>query len=426
MKGHLLARLPEYMAPSVIIKLDRIPLTAHGKLDRRALAGVEGDRPELAEVYARPVTPTEAALAEVWSDVLGVDRVGVDDQFFALGGDSILSVRLIALAKQKGLNLSLQDLFKYQTIRSLARRVEINGMPHKERAALRPFHLISEEDQAKLPQDVEDAYPLASLQAGMIYHMELTPEFPVYHNVNSFLLRVALDVEVFREAVRRVVRRHPVLRTSFDLTSYSQPIQLVHRSADLVVEVDDIRHLTFDECEQTIDEYMASESENRFDLSSPPLLRLHLHRRADDLVQMTITECHAIIDGWSLHATLTEVFTLYDALSKGAIIPEDKWVGSSFGEFVQMEVDEQNSREAREFWWNTLKGFTATELPATAAVAQQTGPRVRRRNVGVSDDLFQRLNSIALEAGAPVKSVILAAHIKALSMMTGQNDLVLG
>src|SRR6185369_6100218 len=118
-------------------------------------------------------------------------------------------------------------------------------------------------------------------------------------NVNSFFLRVAYDGEAFERAVARVVARHAMLRTSFDLTTYSEPLQFVHRNAVLPVKVVDLRHLSYDEQQEELERFWSFERKQLFDISHPSLMRFHLHRRSDETVQLTLTEQHAISDGWS-------------------------------------------------------------------------------------------------------------------------------
>jgi len=175
-----------------------------------------------------------------------------------------------------------------------------------ERLATSPFCMIGEEDRRRLPGDVEDAYPLTTVQLGMLYQMESTLDAttPAYHNVNSFHVRAPLDLAVFEEAVERVVARHPILRTAFDLASYSEPLQLVYRSAYLPVESVDLRHLDAAAQEAELARFIREENRRLVDLSRPPLIRFHVHRRSDDRFQFTLTEPHAISDGWSTMSTL--------------------------------------------------------------------------------------------------------------------------
>ncbi len=426
LRSHMKERLPEYMVPSAFVLLDRLPLTTNGKVDRRALPAPEDSRLELGEAYVAPETEAEQILAGVWAEVLKVERVGVRDNFFALGGDSIRSVNVLSLARERGLNFTLQQLFQYQTIRELAEASATNEtVSAAERST--PFSLVAEEDKLKLPEDVVDAYPLSRLQSGMLYHFEATAGVSVYHNINSYHLKAQLNEEVFVRAVQHVVARHDVLRTSFDLSSYSEPLQLVHKEAQLPVEFEDIRHLTPAEQDEVINAYVESEQQHRFDLSRPPLLRFHIHRTGDDTFQFTLTENHAILDGWSLQSTLAEIFQVYFALLRNETLPEQKPFATSFREFIALEQAALKSEESRRFWQENLSDATIAEI--SPWYSESTGgSRERALNlvVHIPDEVSEGLHRLAVNAAVPIKSVLLAAHLKVMSMLMGQSDVITG
>src|SRR5262245_60563371 len=178
---------------------------------------------------------------------------------------SDLANRLASLTPEK--RLLLEVLRKAKRAESEQKQ---NGDARKSASSARSFSLISKEDQARLPQDleIENAYPLTMLQRGMLYRMDLTANSsaPQYHNVNSFHLRVAFNAEAFALAFKRVVARHSTLRTSFDLTSYSEPIQLVHRSAEFEIKVEDLRHLSYDEQQAELEAFWTVEKARLFDI----------------------------------------------------------------------------------------------------------------------------------------------------------------
>src|SRR6185295_11530236 len=149
-----------HMIPAVFLKLEELPLTPSGKVDRKALPAVATGRPMLGSAYAAWCTPLEEPLVAIWSEVLDVTPVGVLDNFFELGGDSIRSIQILARAKKAGITFSLQDLFKHPTIRELARVANIHEADQSEVDEIKDFSLISEIDRQRLPDDVEDAYPL--------------------------------------------------------------------------------------------------------------------------------------------------------------------------------------------------------------------------------------------------------------------------
>ena len=420
-------RLPEYMIPSAFVVLDHLPLTENGKLDRRALPRPGTARPSLDESYVAPRTVIEDLLATIWADVLGLDRVGVEDNFFVLGGDSIRSVRVLAQSRERGLEVSLQQLFRHQTIAELAREIKRSDTDADPLPKTEPFDLISQSDRAKMPSAVVDAYPVTMLQGGMLFHIALSPETAVYHNVNSWHLRAPLDRECFTAAVAGAVARHPILRTSFDLTSYSEPLQLVHESATMQVGFTDLRHLSNEEQGEILDQFVAAERVKGFDLTRPPLLRFHIHRRSDESFQFTLTESHPILDGWSLNSTLTEIFTSYFAMVNGQAATQPLPPSVTFRDFVLLERQTLESEEHRVFWQERLRGLNVIRLPRLPAPYRDDGgPRIQQEHVLMSPQLCEALHATARALKLPLKSLLLAAHLKVLSVLSGEMDVVSG
>ncbi|WP_370644037.1 amino acid adenylation domain-containing protein [Myxococcus sp. RHSTA-1-4] len=429
LRQFLLARLPDYMVPSAFVMLEQFPLTANGKVDRKALPAPSLARSEPAR-YTAPRNDAEAALCAIWAEVLGVPRVGIHDNFFALGGDSILSIRVLTLAQRQGVRFTLQQLFQHQTVATLLEAAGASGaQPEREEfPRTEPFSLISEEDRAKLPQGIEDAYPLARIQAGMLYHMQLAPDSNIYHNTDSFHLRMQtpVDTELFAEAVRVIVARHPVLRTSFDLTTYSEPLQLVHREAKLSLEVVDIRHLSHEEQEATIRQLLEDEKRRHFDLAVPPLLRFYIHLRGDQSFQFTLTECHAIIDGWSLHTTLVEIFNHHHALVNGQPPPPEQPVSLTYRDFVAMERRALVSETHQRFWSGLLAGGSVMKLPRWRRPLASNTPRITTVKVPLSREIHDGLLALTRSAGVPLKSILVASHLKVMGLMSGQDDVITG
>jgi amino acid adenylation domain-containing protein len=427
LRNSLKQKLPDYMLPAHFVMLDALPLTPNGKLDRRALPEPQEDvRPDLGAAFVEPRTPLEQTLAETWSEVLQIKTVGIDDNFFELGGDSILSIQMLSRAQRKGLNFSIQQLFEHQTIRGLAHALDTRE-ESVEQVASEPFGALTEEDRRRLPDGLEDAYPLTMLQAGMLFHSNLDPGAAVYHNVGSYHLRAPLSVEKMRRAVELLVSRHPVLRTSFDLVTFSEPMQLVHSSVAVPLEVEDLRSLAPAQQEQAIRDWIESEKQKQFDWTSAPLLRFHVHRRSDDTFQLSMTEHHAILDGWSVASSLTELFqTYFSLLNDTADLVEPPRSGS-FRDFVILERAALASEECRGYWREKLSGSTAAILPRWPASDTPTDAPANHVidvpiTVGVSDALKQ----LARSQQVPLKNVLLAAHLRIMSLLSGQPDVVTG
>ncbi|HEU5381840.1 MAG TPA: amino acid adenylation domain-containing protein, partial [Ktedonobacteraceae bacterium] len=362
--------------------------------------------------------------------VLGVERVGIEDNFFELGGDSIRSIQIVARVKALGLQVSVQQLFRHQTIAELLAA----SNPTEENLELwshtKPFELLSLADREKMPADVEDAYPLTALQSGMLYHMELTRGLtgsPDYHNVDSFYYRLPFEHAAFQQAVDYVVQRHPVLRTSFDLTSFSEPLQLVHSKAALVVQAEDIRHCLPTEQERIIKQYVERERNQYFDMSQPPLLRFHVHHRTDDSFQFTVTEFHPILDGWSIHSIFAQIFKRYLSLLKKEEVDEDKPVTISFRDFVALERKTMQSDACHRYWEGIVGDYERLALPTWSSSDASAGrPRYNKIAFPVPLDVSQGLQRLARSLNVSLKHVLLAVHVRVLNLLSGQSDIVTG
>src|SRR5581483_4275522 len=235
-----------------------------------------GARPQLAQEYVAPANEREAQLAQIWQEVLGIDRVGRNDSFFELGGDSIRSIQALARAGERGLAISLQQLFEHPTVAELAELAGSNAKGEE----IPPLPSVS---LASLPDNVEDAYPMTKLQLGMVFHTDYDPLSAIFHDVFSFQLRTPFDEVKLRAAVDRLTQRHPIFRTSFELSKYGEPLQLVHRNVMTPLSIEDVRGWPEKAQRKALVEWVETEKRRRFDWSVPPMMRLHAQRQSDDV-----------------------------------------------------------------------------------------------------------------------------------------------
>jgi amino acid adenylation domain-containing protein len=421
----LRGRLPEHMIPHAFVRVAELPLTANGKLDRRTLLSLEPGRPETGQALTRPRDAREEALANIWAKVLRVAEVGIDDNFFALGGDSMSSVQIVAQAKEHGLYFSLQQLFRHQTIRELAAAAEGAEDPSGGMIDSEAFDLVGVHDRALMPEGVVDAYPLTTLQAGMLFEGAYNSEAAIYHNVSSFHLEAPFDLGAMETAVRRLLSSHPILRTSFDLTTFSEPLQLVYREVALPLEADDVSHLTAQEQDALLAAWFEGEKKKHFDWAAPPLLRFHVHRRGNHSFQFSVTEHHAILDGWSVASMLTELFQSYLSLVGEDAEETPPPPANFFKDYVTLERRALASEENRRFWHEKLDGSSALVLPRRTTPMPE-GARRTLLEVAVSEETSEGLKKLAQLAAVPLKSVLLAAHLRVMSLLGGQQDVLTG
>jgi amino acid adenylation domain-containing protein len=426
LRNWLKVQLPDYMLPSAFVLLEALPLTSNGKVDRRALPIPNTARPELNEAYVAPSTPEEKALVEIWVQILGVEQIGIHDNFFALGGDSIRSIQVLSKAKERGLSLSLQQIFQNQTIHQLAQEFTTAKVSIATTEQVQPFNLISEEDLCKLPNDLEDAYPLTMLQAGMLFHSQYSANTKAYHNVSSIHIRASLDFDKLHTAVQQLATRHPVLRTSFDLSNFSEPLQLVHKNVSIPCQLEDLRHLSAADQEEILSAWFEADKNNKFDCTIAPLLRFQIHRRSEDTFVFSFTEHHAILDGWSVALMLTELFEQYFFLLGKKVSPIQPPPANAFRNFVALQKQALQSKECQRYWMQKLNDSPITKIPRQP-ISQRSAEEkseVRVVQVPINFEVSQGLKNLAQSAKVPLKSVLFAAHLRVINQLCREPEVV--
>ncbi|MFC5289945.1 amino acid adenylation domain-containing protein [Actinokineospora guangxiensis] len=415
-------RLPSAMVPSAWVVLDALPLTASGKTDRGALP--EPDRSRAAGEYTAPRTATERAVVDALAAALGVERVGVHDRFFDLGGDSIRAIRAIGALRADGFALSVQDVFTHQSAAELA-ALAGNAAAAAQDVLVEPFTQISEADRAKLPAGLADAYPLGQIQAGMLYEMQAGGEHTVYQNVTSF--QIADDgpfsLDALREAAAMVIDRHDVLRTAFDVTTFSTPMQLVLEHAPLEVGYDDLRGMPESEQQAVISAYRDAMHASPVEVSKAPQLRWHAHQTGERDWVLTHTECHAILDGWSHHSLIAQLRETYRAVRDGDTDSLPTPPPARYADFVALEQRSLASPVDREYWRARVHDHDRLALPADTAppgYGRVEELRVRWRH------LEPALRALAASTRTSLKTVMHTAHLAMLGAISGQRRFYTG
>jgi len=292
------SRLPEYMIPATCTVLEALPLTSNGKIDRKALPAPERDVRPADTVYAPPRTPAEQALATIWSDVLGVGRPGIHDNFFAVGGDSILSMQIVSRASRAGLELTPRDVFQHQTIAELAAVARTAKTP----------------PVAPGPRSIGPA-PLTPAQRRFFEDVTVDR----HHYNQSILLEVpaTFDPESAERALAMVVAHHESLRLRFAEMA-GEWRQSVADSAPAPVAIHDLSSLTSDERERAIDR-MGGELQASLNIEHGPLLRAAFFRSdASDSGRLLIVVHHLAIDGVSWRIFVDDLAMAYKALTSAS------------------------------------------------------------------------------------------------------------
>jgi amino acid adenylation domain-containing protein len=412
-----MSRLPEYMVPSAFVALEEWPLTANGKLNRNALPD-PALQPWARGAVVAPSAPMEFELVSIFEEVLGAHPVGVDDNYFELGGDSIRSISVRALAQERGIEFTLRDLVECPTVAALAERARKVEIREREKA----LRIDPPPDKQGLPDEIEDAYPLTSVLAGLLFHSQHGDDYESY--VTSLHVRSPFDEPLLRQAIGAVVRKHAILRTTFDTDRFSEPTQLIHREGVVSLQVFDLRDLENGQQEKEIAEVFRSLRARRPEWGSLPLALWLVHLRASGSFQLTLSE--PFLDGWSVGLLLTEALASYRGRLNGEPQTDLPPLRATFRDNVLLEQQALASEETRQFWDEQIRDLPACRLPRLQAAGEHHGLPIARCEMKVEGPLLDAALALTRRLGVSVKSLLLAAHLKALSVMTGSEEVVTG
>jgi amino acid adenylation domain-containing protein len=410
------ARLPEYMVPAAFVMLKALPLTVHGKVDRRALPAPEWG--SAAGESVAPRTPVEELLAGIWAEVLGRDALGVEEDFFALGGHSLLAMRvLLRVERSFGVDLPVRAIFEAPTVAALARRIEAarQGGEVRERVPLRPAERGS-----------EAALSFAQQRLWFVDQMEGAGA--AYHIPGAVRLHGRLDVEALRRALQEIVRRHEALRTVFRVRD-AEPLQVILPPRPLDLPLHDLSSLPAHEREDALRERVREEARRPFDLAAGPLFRATLVRLDDEEHALLVSMHHIVSDGWSLGVLHHELEALYGAFSRGEPSPLEalpvQYADYALWQRAYVSGDVLDRQLA---WWKAqLSGAPALlELPTDRPRPAVQTYRGARQPFHLDDELRRRLEAVARGEGATLFMVLLAAFQVLLGKYAGVDDVVVG
>lgn len=418
-------KLPDYMVPQVFMYLSVIPLTANGKLDYKSLPTPTRTRPDIDKAYIAPQTENEKIFSEIWCEILGLDRVGVNDNFFELGGDSMKILQSIVRLNQKSIQLSIQHFFQYPTIDQL---IKVSHYEKVEHTVTHPFSLISKEDLGKIPVGIEDAYPMTMLQRGMVFHNEFSKESHFYQVVMSFHIRGPLDNTKFESALIDIMKRHFVLRTAFDVTNFSEPMQLIYFNAKPPISFLDIMQLSKTQQENKIEELIKTEVNHFFAWDQAPLFRTTLCKVSEDEFYFLISYPDAILDGWSASSLTVEIFNRYSEYVKEQVSALKPSPAVTYRDFVSAELAAIKSPTFKDFWINKTQNSIFNKIHRWP-VSYKNGLAYTFSDdyeITIPKGVYDGLKKLAVLAGTPIKHVLLAAHLKLLSILTNHDDITTG
>ncbi|MEU0236701.1 amino acid adenylation domain-containing protein [Nocardiopsis sp. NPDC006198] len=412
--------LPSYLVPAAFVVLDDIPVTANGKTDRRALPAVDWTG-RSGNGYTAPRTTAERELAAVWCSLLGLERVGVHDDFFRVGGDSVSGVRMLARAADRlGARPPLRALFERPTVAALAELYE--GPGEHRSAPVRVEH--------------EGPAPLSAAQRRMWFLDQYSPGGAGYNSGGALRLSGALDVPALERALDALAARHEALRTVFPSRD-GAPHQVVLDATGLPLAAVDLGGAPGGGREERLDALLEEFASRPFDLARGPLTRAVLVRVDEDDNVLAITMHHIVTDAWSMSVLVGELGELYRAARERPHVPAGELPGAAGLEPVLLRStdvavwQEERARsgafgEHLRYWRDHLAGVEPLELPTDRPRPAQRRGRGAARSFEVPARVRGRVRELESDHGLTLFMVLVAATALTLARHSGRHDVVMG
>ncbi|HDJ1441448.1 TPA: amino acid adenylation domain-containing protein [Serratia rubidaea] len=409
--------LPEYMVPALWVMLPTLPYLSNGKVNRKALPAPE----QQPAAEAAALTADEQRVAAVWRQVLQRDDIAPDAAFYSLGGDSMMAIRVRSALEKAGYAVELSALYRNPNLRQLAK--QLTPFQAQQHAAIAPFSLLSEQDRQSMPAGLEDAYPLSAMQKSMAWQAEIERDTSVYRVVTSLTVELALEPALLQQAVEETCRRHPLLRSSFDLSSYSQPVQLVHPQAPVSIAAEtSLSHLAPAQQQAFIQNWVEQAKFRHLPLNNAPCLTFHTHALHPQRFQLSVIEHHVVLDGWSDLLMLDEIVENYRELQAGRQ-PQRDALQSHYRDFIAAELQIMQDPQAAAYWQTQLAELNPAPLPRREAVSATRHKCVR---APLPPALTPALHALAAAHQLPLKALLVAAHLKVQAVLTGQTAVATG
>ncbi|PBQ06458.1 non-ribosomal peptide synthetase, partial [Pseudomonas congelans] len=436
LRRHLQEKLPEYMVPAIYVRLEAMPLTPNGKLDRKALPAPESDS-LISREYEAPQGEVETQIAAVWQDLLGVARIGRHDNFFELGGHSLLAVSLIGRMRQLGLSTDIRVLFSQPTLAALA--AAVGGSTD----IVVPANLITEDCQRITPEllpladltqaqidqvvasvpggvaNVQDIYPLAPLQEGILYHHIAAEQGDPYVLQAHFAFDDRASLDAFVQALQAVIERHDILRTAMLWKGLDSPVQVVWRHAQLPLE-----RLHIDTAAGDIGAQLHSHFDprhHRLDVTQAPLMRLaYAEDPLSERICAMLLFHHMVLDNMAMAVVQHEMqaWLLGEAQTLSAPVPYRNYVAQA-----RLGV---SRAEHEAFFRDMLGDVDEPTLPFGLMNVQGDGLDIEEANLALAPRLNLRLRAQARQQGVSAASLVHLAWAQVLSTVSNRQDVVFG
>ena len=418
LRSYLTNKLPDYMVPSFFVKMGELPVTPNKKIDRKALPAPDISEVSAKEEYAPPRDDLDKELVSIWQKILGIKVIGINDNFFDLGGHSLLVVQLFAQIEKKiGANLPLAILFQAPTIAQLADRIKNKNWENKPRTNI-PIEKI---DRPKY-------LPLSFPQQRLWFLEKYEANTPVYNIPMAYRIYGEFDIDAFGKAMNEIIRRHEILRTSFKINK-GTPYQDILSKLKLSIPLIDLSGLPSQDREAVLSKQLHSKAGNTFNISEGPLLSCDVFKLGQLEYVVLFVIHHLIFDGWSTNVLLKELNQQYLFHHQGGT-ESSKELPIQYADFSLWQhqwINEDFLKQQLYYWKNQLKG----ELPSLELPTDFPRPAVQKYNgkielFKIDLELAEMLTALGRKENSTLFMVLLTALYVLVYRYSGQKDICVG
>jgi amino acid adenylation domain-containing protein len=429
--AHVEKRLPGYMVPAAVTVLERIPLTRNGKIDRRALPAPIWEL-QAAAAFLEPETPTEAAVAEVWQGVLGIERVGAEDNFFNLGGHSLLAARVVTQVRRRcEVEISVRALFEHPTLREFAATVDAARGAAAAKVAPQDAATSGQDGASseRTPKPASGGYPLSFPQQQLLFFDQLTPGSVTYNAALAWRVEGPLDVSALRDALTEVFRRQEALRTVLVWGEQATPSQVVLEEWNVELPVVDLSTVAESERDGELARQLTEHALRPFDLAAELMLRTTVFRLGPEEHAILFAPHHVAFDAWAVEVLYREVGELYAANLAGRD-PQLPELGLQYRDFAAWQrghLQGERLHGELDFWRTHLAGApTVTQLPADRPREETELFEGATHRFALDAEVAEGVRGLSASTGVTPYMLLLASFATLLYRASGQEDILFG
>ncbi|MBD2039313.1 amino acid adenylation domain-containing protein [Microcoleus sp. FACHB-672] len=413
-------KLPEYMVPSVFVTLAALPVTPNGKQDRKALPAPEWTRLPRETEYVAPRSLLEEELAGIWGETIGVEQVGIHDNFFDLGGHSLHATQVLSRVRESfEVNLSMRSLFECPTVAELGEQINVwlRGGQIQKTAPIVP---VSRDTNLPLSFSQQRLWFLEQLEAGN----------SAYNIPAAVQLKGTLNTGILKRSINEIVRRHESLRTTFGKQEDGQPFQVIAPALTVELPVVDLSAIPEPQRSEEAQRLALAEADTSYDFfTNEPLIRAQLVRLAEDEHLFLLTIHHIISDGWSFGLLMRELATIYEAFNAGnpSPLPELSVQYADFAHWQRHWLQDEVLETQLSYWKQQLGGkLPVLELPTDRPRPPLQTFNGAKESLVLSQELSEEIKALSRREGATLFMTLLAAFNTLLCRHSGQEDIIVG